>query len=73
MFLTFHEHEKLKILSSGAQGVRYLQDKMVKSFFNFESARGAKYREYGNFFLYYTYIRVSWRNSNSPGTKNKEN
>ena len=33
------------------EGGRLLQGKMAMSFFNFESARGAKYREYGNDFL----------------------
>ena len=37
----------MKLLLSGAKGGANYRVKMVMSFFNFESARGAKYREYG--------------------------
>ena len=44
---TIYEQKKLKILLSGARGGANYRVIIVMSFFNFESARGAKYREYG--------------------------
>ena len=40
------------------KGGRLLQGKMAKSFFNFKSARGAKYREYGKLFPESVFLHI---------------